>query len=86
MANLILENGVEIVMEVSGGLELDMETSAGAEFSMGVGTVVPIKGEDDYEKLRNQPKIDGVTLVGDKSAEEIGIRPIGNSAILDLFR
>lgn len=42
--------------------------------------------ETDYEKLDNLPKIDGVTLIGNKSAEEIGIRPIGNSAILELFR
>lgn len=86
MANLVLENGVEVVMEVSGGLELDMETSQGTEYAMGVGTVIPIKGEDDYEQLRNLPKIDGVTLVGDKSAEDIGISPIGNAAILALFK
>ena len=45
-----------------------------------------IRTVSDYEQLDNLPKIDGVILVGDKTAEEIGIRPIGNASILDLFR
>lgn len=41
---------------------------------------------DDYGDLRNLPQIDGVTLVGNRTAAELGVRPIGNAAILDLFR
>lgn len=41
---------------------------------------------DDYSELTNLPQIDGVTLVGNRTAAELGVRPIGNAAILDLFR
>lgn len=40
----------------------------------------------DYEVLDNKPQIDGVTLTGNKTAEELGVMPIRNAAILDLFR
>lgn len=50
-------------------------------------TVYPIPSEyTDYEMLSNKPQIDGVTLVGNKTARELGVRPIGNASILDLFR
>lgn len=30
-------------------------------------------GTDDYEQLENKPSINGVTLQGDKTAEELGL-------------
>lgn len=35
-------------------------------------------GTTDYERLSNQPKINGVTLVGNKTAEELELQPKGD--------
>lgn len=34
---------------------------------------VVIAHTDDYEKLRNKPKIEGVTLIGDKTFRQLGM-------------
>ena len=38
-------------------------------------------GTRDYNKLINKPRINGVTLEGDKSLHELGIQPEGNYAL-----
>lgn len=40
--------------------------------------------ENDYEKFRNKPKINGVELLGDKSFEELGRKKMTNRAIQDI--
>lgn len=42
--------------------------------------------ENDYEKLRNKPSINGVELVQDKSFEELGCTPMKNSEILEIIK
>lgn len=37
----------------------------------------------DYNKLRNKPRVNGVTLIDDKSFEELGVEPMTNQEILD---
>ena len=37
--------------------------------------------EKNYENLDNLPKINGETLIGDKSSEEIGIKALSNMDI-----
>lgn len=69
-----------------GTFELDVGDAKAVQWGSDEYVPMATVSISDYEMLDNLPKIDGVTLVGDKSAEEIGIRPIGNSAILDLFR
>lgn len=51
--------------------------------TMGVamGEVVTLE-QKDYNKLNNKPQINGVTLQGDKTAEELGLVPI----VLSPFR
>ena len=39
----------------------------------------------DYNQLKNRPKIEGVTLVGDKSFEELGFLEMSNSEIQDII-
>lgn len=44
---------------------------AGQEnFSAGVDTIIRVS-TDDYEKLSNKPSIEGVTLVGNKTADDL---------------
>ena len=40
----------------------------------------------DYLQLMNKPSINGVTLVGDKSNEELLINPISNEEIEELLK
>lgn len=35
-------------------------------------------GTADYERLSNQPKINGVTLIGNKTSDELNLQPKGN--------
>ena len=39
----------------------------------------------DYNQLKNRPKIEGVTLVGDKTFEELGLLEMSNSEIQDII-
>lgn len=39
----------------------------------------------DYKDLLNKPSINGVTLVDDKSFEELGVETLRNSEILEIF-
>lgn len=42
--------------------------------------------ENDYEKLKNKPSINGVELIQDKSFEELGCIPMKNSEILEIIK
>ena len=42
--------------------------------------------EDDYEKLKNKPSINGVELMQDKSFEELGDHVLTNFEILELMK
>ena len=42
--------------------------------------------ENDYEKLKNKPSINGIELVQDKSFEELGDHVLTNFEILELMK
>lgn len=42
--------------------------------------------ENDYEKLKNKPSINGVELIKDKSFEELGDHVLTNFEILELMK
>lgn len=35
-----------------------------------------VPGADDYDALRNKPSIEGVTLQGDRTFEQLGLEPM----------
>lgn len=41
--------------------------------------------ENDYELLKNQPKINDVTLVGNKSLEDLDVHTMGALDIIEVF-
>lgn len=47
---------------------------------------VPVIVEGDYEVLNNKPKINTVTLIGDKSFEDLGLERITNSELNEMFK
>lgn len=47
---------------------------------------VPVPIEGDYESLNNKPKINTVTLIGDKSFEDLGLERITNAELNEMFK
>ena len=75
---------VEIpVSSMTSGLQekIDLNNKLPAEFISGLA-MVAITG--DYEDLSNKPSINGVTLIGNKTSEELGIVPGGTGNYNDL--
>lgn len=81
--SLTMENGIEISVQFPSPPTLELAADNDAEFTAAIGTVTGALS--DYEQLNNLPSIEGVTLVGNHTQEELGISPIGNAAILALF-
>lgn len=61
--------------------EICAAASVSGTLNMAKGTV-----ENDYEKLINKPKINGVELVSDKSFEELGDASLTNFEILEIMK
>lgn len=55
------------------------------ELEVLLDSAVQITPVRDYEVLENKPQIEGVTLIGDKSFEDLNLNHITNSEIEDLF-
>lgn len=81
--SLELDNGVSISVQFPSIPRLEFAVENDVEFEASVGTVT--YALSDYERLNNLPSIEGVTLVGDHTQEQLGVNPIGNAAILALF-
>ena len=64
---------------MSGSLHSDMGMSGSLNMAERVY-------ENDYEKLKNKPSINGVELIKDKSFEELGDHVLTNFEILELMK
>jgi hypothetical protein len=51
-----------------------------------LGQTVPVGGTTDYERLRNLPSIEGVTLIGDKTFPQLNMAKLTNSEIEELLQ
>lgn len=51
------------------------------------GLTIPEKVDSvkDYEKLKNKPSIESVTLVGDKTFEQLGLSSISTDDLLEIL-
>ena len=67
------------VAAMSGSLNAETGTSGSLNMAEGVY-------ENDYEKLRNKPSINGVKLIQDKSFEDLGDHVLTNFEILELMK
>ena len=68
-------NGVNTIsIEAGTNITLDQEGNTLTINSTGGGP----GGTSDYEELENQPKVNNVTLKGNKSLNDLGIQPAGN--------
>ena len=75
----ILLSGSISVSTMSGSLNADTGMSGTLNMAERVY-------ENDYEKLKNKPSINGVELVQDKSFEELGDHVLTNFEILELMK
>ena len=65
-------------------LEFKDSSPMNATFSSDIRPV--IGGGTNYENLSNKPAINGVTLIGNKTNEELDIKAISNSEIEVLLK
>lgn len=79
---------MEIELEVGSPSSVELEVGSLSSAEWGGAEYIPMthKSITDYEQLDNLPSIEGVTLIGNHTQEELGIRPIGNAKILALFQ
>ena len=61
-------NPIDIEIGTDGGANIDISTS-----SSSIADISASAWSNNYEALRNKPKINGHTLIGDKTSEELDI-------------
>lgn len=54
-------------------IRIDMTVTDGEDVAMDASDAVPVS-TSDYEKLKNRPKINSVTLEGNKSASDLSLQ------------
>lgn len=54
--------------------------------SAALGQTVTVGGTTDYERLRNLPSIEGVTLIGDKTFPQLNMSKLTNTEIEALLQ
>ena len=71
-------------MNISGNVtqkfKVSGDISAKQEISGSIGKPHMVY-KDDYEQLKNKPKINDIELIGNKTSEEIGIKAMTNLEI-----
>lgn len=72
-------------LTVTNGSRISLRASETPSAALNVGNVIYDSGTRNYEALRNKPRIEEVELVGNRTMAELGVKKIGNAAILDLF-
>ena len=57
------------------------------EYEIGIQENIElIGGTNDYEKLKNKPKINGVELIKNKSFSDLGMNNITNQELEDMLK
>lgn len=59
--------------EIIDNNELQFDLGGRTELEFGTRDIVEVRQSGDYNDLSNKPSINGVTLVGDKTTEDLGI-------------
>lgn len=80
--SLIQTDTLNVTMQNGDILEPQLESQDELEVNLVEG--IPV-GMDDYEVLKNLPKVNGVELKGDKSFENLGREKITNSQIKQII-
>lgn len=57
----------------------------GSKVDVSLDSKIIVRHENDYEQLKNKPKIESVTLSGNKTFEDLGLSSISNTDLMDLL-
>lgn len=68
---VVLDGDMEILLPLDGDVDLGIPERGES------GVITVVHEGDDYEVLKNKPSINGVTLIGDKTTEDLGIQTGG---------
>ncbi len=71
----LTDNQINASADVNGNIATD------AEFT----NKISVNNVSDYELLNNLPQIEGVTLIGNKTHEELNLQRVSNAEIEELF-
>lgn len=63
----------EITLEMQSKTAMDLDISSGGSIQLGIERS---SGTSNYEALVNKPKIEGHTLIGDSTLDQIGVGDI----------
>lgn len=75
MIEVRLEETEQINIGVEQTQTVEIETENSDEIGVSVeGPVYPCRCSEDYDKLKNKPKINGITVEGSKLASEYGLQ------------
>ena len=83
--NATLDNVDDLNATLTNEEVLNAQFGVVSETEVEVEVPVYLEGTDNYEELKNKPKINAVTLVGDKSFEQLGLQKITNREIEAMF-
>lgn len=79
MQDLVIDGEVDLDQMIDG--ETDLSSQVDGEMYQ-----VLRYTSDDYDRLAHKPSIESVTLVGDKTFEELGLSSISIDELLDILR
>ena len=69
---------VQVEVQIEGNLH---------EYKIGIEENIAVSGgTNDYEKLKNKPRINGIELVKNKSFDDLGMSSITNQELEDLLK
>ena len=76
---------VDVKLEIEGVSDVPLRVAEPGGAKLGLDVPYVGGGTKNYEQLYNKPRIEEVELIGNKTMAELGVKKIGNAAILDLF-
>lgn len=69
---------IRLTVAENDAVTLGLDSGDNAALNVGSTTVVSV---NDYNDLRNKPSIEGVTLEGDKTFEELNLQSLTNQEL-----
>ena len=73
---------IKLAVAENDAVTLGLDSGDNAALNVGSTTVVSV---NDYNDLRNKPSIEGVTLEGDKTFEELNLQSLTNTELENML-
>lgn len=73
---------IKLTVAENDAVTLGLDSGDNAALNVGSTTVVSV---NDYNDLRNKPRIEGVELIGDKTFEELNLQSLTNTELENML-